>query len=126
MLKLNQKVYFQKEKLPYNVMAISENFAVVSRKLHRREDAHLLHQLVFNNAYMTFTDAFNNLNDEPVYSLLDFKNNVRASDNYIFGMYDYFDTVSCQKALKELESGVAELSERTKIELNIDFERTVS
>ena len=126
MLKLNQKVYFEKEKLPYNVMAISENFAVVSRKLHRREDANLLHQLVFTNAYMTFTDAFNNLNDKPVYSLLDFKNNVRASDNYIFGMYDYSDTVSCQKALKELESGVAELSERTKIELNIDFERTVS
>jgi hypothetical protein len=67
MLKLNQKVYFQKEKLPYNVMAISENFAVVSRKLHRREDAQLLHQLVFTNAYMTFTDAFDNLKDEPVY-----------------------------------------------------------
>jgi hypothetical protein len=57
--------------------------------------------------------------------ILDFKNNVRASDNYIFGMYDYFDSVSCQEAIKDLESGDAELSERTKIVLNIDCERTL-
>jgi hypothetical protein len=52
-------------------MAKSKQYAVVSRKLNRREDAKLLHFQVEMNACRTFTEAFNENKDCPVYSLID-------------------------------------------------------
>ena len=121
--KISQKIYFKDEKLPFKVMAFSKNYVVVSRKLHRRQDAELLHHEVKNGAYSSFTDVYNNFKDAAVYSILDLKNKVRASDNLIFGIYDYGLESDCKKAIKALEQDEIQLSHKTKVDLNIDFER---
>ena len=118
-LKKGQEVIFANDPLPFKVMAVSERYAVVSRKLHRRQDAGLLHHQVEMNAYCSFTEAFNAQKNNPVYSILDFKQGVRAPDNLIFGSYDYFDEKSCQKAIKALEKGEIELSRRNYTTIEI-------
>lgn len=123
-LKVNQKVFFIGEKSPMTVMAVSERYAVVSRKLNRREDADLLHFEVERGASQSFTEAYNSLRESPVYSLLDFKEKVKAPDNYVFGVFNYFKKEDCENAIKKLENGEMELSRRNRAALNIDFERT--
>lgn len=125
-LKQGQKVFFKDETLPYEVKAVSDRYAVVSRKLHRREDAELLHHQVKMSAYSTFTEAFNANKENPVYSICDFKENVKAPDNLVLGGYDYADEKDCQKAIRCLEDGNMELSHRNRVELNIDWKRTLS
>jgi hypothetical protein len=125
-LKQGQKVFFTNETLPYEVKAVSERYAIVSRKLHRREDAGLLHHQVEMSAYSTFTEAFNANKENPVYSICDFKENVKAPHNLIFGNFDYFDSEDCKKAIETLEIGEMELSHRNRAELNIDWKRTLS
>jgi hypothetical protein len=85
-----KKIHFTNEKLPYIVMAVSDRYAVVVRKLHRRQDASLLHDRVRMSAYLSFTEAYNCNKDTAVYSLIDFKENKRSSDNLVFGIFDYF------------------------------------
>jgi hypothetical protein len=121
---VGKKVYFTNEKLPYNIKAVSKRYAVVSRKLNRIEDAKLLHFQVEMGAYFTFTEAFNDNKDAPVYSLIDFKENMRSPDNLVFGVFDYFNEHDCQKAIKYLETGKMELSKRNKSELSVDMERS--
>lgn len=120
----NQKIYFVGEKLPYKVIAISDRYAVVSRKLNKRQDADLLHHRVEKGAYNTFTEAFNDNKENPIYSLIDFHINFRAPHNPIFKFLDYSDEINCEKAIKMLESGEIELSHKNNTSLNIDWERT--
>jgi hypothetical protein len=121
---VGNKVYFTNEKLPYKVMAVSERYAVVSRPLNRREDAELLHHQVEMGAYLTLSEAFEHNKQTPVYSLIDFKENVRAPDNLVFGFYDYSKESDCEKVIKALENCELELSHRTRCELSIDFDRS--
>ena len=121
---VGKKVYFTNEKLPYKVMAVSERYAVVSRPLNRREDAELLHHQVKMGAYCTFTEAFEHNKQSPVYSLIDFEENIKAPDNLVFGIYDYSKESDCKKVIKDLESGELELSHRNRCELSVDMERS--
>lgn len=123
-LKTGQQVFFTREKLPMTVMATSERYAVVSRKLHRREDADLLHHQVKMSAYFSFTEAFNDLKDHPVYSILDFEENIKGSDNMILGGFDYSEEKDCANAIKALQKGRMEISHRCRTELNINWEKT--
>lgn len=123
-LKIDQNVYFTGEKLPMKVMALSDRFAVVSRKLNRTEDADLIRHQVEMGAFENFTDAYNDMKGKPVYSLLDFEEMIKAPDNLVFGRYDYFDQSQCQDAVISLVDGQMELSERNRAELKIDWERT--
>jgi len=122
-LKKGQKVLFNGESKPFTVMAISEQYAVVVRQLHRREDAELLHHEVLMGAYCSFTDAYNSMKKYPVYSLLDFESLERSSSNLVFNYLDYFKEKDCKKAIKMLESGEMELSRRrvTDLEINIIY-----
>ena len=119
-----QKVYFNNENLPYNVMAVSERYAVVSRKLDKKEDKELLEFEVKRGAFNTVENAFNSHKGNPVYSLLDFQENEKAPDNWVFGMIDYFEVEDCKNCIKMLESGEVELSRRNVVELSIDWVRT--
>lgn len=119
-----QLVYFLNEKLPYKVMAVSDKYAVVSRKLHRRHDADLLKHEVKMGAYCSFTEAYNANKANPVYSLLDLQQSLKAPHNLIFGDFDYSSEKDCKKAIKWLESGKMELSHRNRCELNIDWGNT--
>jgi len=122
---VGNQVYFSNEKLPYNVMALSKRYAVVSRKLNKREDAEHLHHRVKMSAYSSFTEAYNDNKDAPVYSLIDFTENQRSPDNLVFGIFDYFNEVDCKKAIRYLETGKMELSSRNKAELSVDFGRSL-
>lgn len=121
---VGKKVYFNNERLPYKVMAVSKRYAVVSRPLNRREDADLLHHQVKTGAYCTFTEAFEHNKQSPVYSLIDFEENIKAPDNLVFGFYDYSKESDCKKVIKDLESGKIELSHRNRCELSVDMERS--
>lgn len=123
-LQKGQKVYFENEKLPYTVMATSERYAIVVRKLSRRQDADLLWYRVEMESYLSFTEAYEDLKNCPVYSILDFESGMRSSDDYVFGVFDYFKERDCKKAIKYLESGKMDLSRRHEAILNIDKERT--
>lgn len=118
-MKNKTKILFKEESLPYNVMAIDNNYIIASRKLDLREDKELLKHRVDMNAYISIKEAYNNNRDNPVYSIIDLKNNVRSSDNLVFKMIDYFDKKECKKVLEKLNNNEIGLSERDKIELNM-------
>jgi len=109
------KVYFKEEKLPMDIMAKSYRYLVCSRKLNRRQDAELLHFEVKRDAYMSFTEAYKHLKNEPVYTVVDLENSIRGGINLIFNPYNYFDKSSCQKLIEDLEEGTVEISRRTRI-----------
>lgn len=123
-LKVGQQVYFRNEKLPYQVKALSDRYAVVSRRLHRREDADLLHHDVEMGGYFSFTEAYNHQKDNAVYSILDFQENLKAPDNLVLGSFDYHKEEDCQEAIRSLEKGEIELSYRNRVDLQIDWDRT--
>jgi hypothetical protein len=116
---VGQKVSFPDEP-PYTVMAVSERYVIVSRKLNRRADADLLWYQVRMGAYFSFTSAYNALKDSPVYSVLDLKEGVRSSDDLVFGVYDYFDVVDCELSVHALEAGEIGLSGRNGAVLKIN------
>lgn len=123
-LKKNQTVYFIGESIPMKVLAVSERYAVCVRKLDKSEDRDLLEFEVKQGARLSIKDAYDNLKENPVYTILDFQEQIRGSDNYVFGMYDYFDGKDCQAAINDIESGGMEISHRNSVQLNIDWERT--
>ena len=118
-------VYFIGEKAPMEVKAVNENFAICVRDLHRWYDADLLKYKVEMMAYMTFTEAYNDLKNEKIYTIIDFKRNIKAPHNLIFGDYDFKKQKSIDQLLKDVTSGKTELSERNKCNYNLDFERTL-
>lgn len=124
-LKKFKTVHFKEDSLPYDIKAIDDNYVVTSRVLNIDEDNSLLENKVDMNVYLDIKEAFENLKDSPVYSIIDLKNNVRASDNLIFGTIDYFDEDSCLECLKKLNNGDIGLSKRTSIPLNINIEKTI-
>lgn len=122
---VGKKVYFTNEKLPYKVMAVSGRYAVVSRPLNRREDAELLHRQVKSGAYCTFKEAFEHNKQSPVYSLIDFEENIKAPDNLVFNAYDYSKEEQCRKVIEHLENGIVRLSNRDRCKLEVDMERSL-
>jgi len=123
-LKQNQKVFFKNENLPYNVMAVSEQYAVVSRKLDKIVDDNLLLFEVKRGSYPTEEIAFNANKENPVYSILDFKNNIKAPHNKVFNDFDMFKVEDCQNLINSLEKGETELSHRNRVDLFIDWDTT--
>lgn len=117
--KVNRKVKFQEESKPYKVMAVSENYAICSRKLNKRVDSDILYDLVDNGVYLSFKEAYNECKDSPIYTIVDFKNEIRGSDDLIFSMFDYFDKDDCNEAIQMLEHRRIGISNRTRIKLNL-------
>ena len=118
---VGKQVYFTNEKLPYKVMAVSERYAVCVRKLNRNEDAKLLHDMVNMGAYSSFTNAYKDSKYCPVYTIVDFNENVKAPDDLIFPVLNYFKQSDCEKAIQMLNSRQLNLSKRHKVELSVDF-----
>jgi len=118
------KVFFVGEKLPMIVKAVNENFAICTRKLHRREDSDLLHHQVSVSNYLSFTEAYNSLKDLCVYTIIDFKKGLRGPDNY-GGYIDYNDKKEANELLSLLDKGEVEISRRNQCIYNLDFERTL-
>lgn len=125
-LKKDMLVYFIGEKLPMKVKAVNENFAICTRKLNKRQDADLLHRQVETGAYFSFTEAYNDQKEEMIYTIIDFKKNIRGAHNLIMGGCDFKDEKEMKDFLIELESGEVEISHRKRCDYNLDFERTLN
>ena len=123
-LKQGNKVFFLEDVPAYTVMAVSDRYAIVSRKISKKHDQDLLAFEVHRGASRNMKDAWDNCKDLPVYSILDFKENVRNPDDRIFGLYDYFSTEDCLSAIQDLESGEMGISRRGAIKINIDWDKT--
>lgn len=123
-LKKKQEIFFIGEKAPMIIKAISKNYAICTRLLHRWYDADMLKRKVEMGAYFSFTEAYNHLKGETVYSILDFKNNTRGPHNMIFNSFDFKKQNEINYLLSALEIGEIELSRRNSIKLNIDFSKT--
>jgi hypothetical protein len=123
-LSKGMKVYFVGEKLPMEVKAADKNYAICTRKLNRRHDADLLHHKVKMGDYLSFMDAYYFLKEEMVYTIVDFKNNLRGPDNF-GGWCDYKDEKEIKKLLSLLNKGKVELSRRNQVKYNLDFDRTL-
>lgn len=128
-LMVGQSVYFTGKNLPYIVRATSPRFAIVSRSLDREEDEELLEWEVERTSYFSEDEAFEACKDDPVYSILDFENDIRGTDNLIFGIFDYFDADDCKTVIKMLEAENSEdesmeISHRNQTDIYIDWQRT--
>lgn len=123
---VDKDIYFGLERLPYKVMALSDRYAICVRRFNRKDDAHLLHQCVSLGAYMSFTEAYNDNKNSPVYTIVDFEDGVRAPDDLIFPAIDYFDKKACEEAIQMLHSKKLSLSKRNKTVLIIDKDRTLN
>lgn len=124
-LKQGQEVYFVGEKEPMIVNEINENFAICTRLLHRWYDAEIIKYKVENGAYLSFTEAYKDLRKSLVYTIIDFKNNVKGAHNsFSYGIKNKTLKKDAKEMMKALESNEIEISRRNSIELNIDLERT--
>lgn len=117
---VGELVYFTDEKLPYKVMAKSDKYAIVSRSLHRREDAKIIHNMVEMQQYATFTEAYKCNKENCIYSIVDFEKNIRSSDDLVFGVFDYSDVDDCKNVIAELHRGNIGLSLRNMVELSVN------
>lgn len=88
----DQKIWFANEKRPYKVRAFNERYAICTKPFNLR-------QTIF-------------------YSIIDIKENVRSTENLVFG-YGFETDMECEEALERLIKGVSELSRRNKIELDV-------
>jgi len=123
-LKQGQEVYFIGEKSPMIVNEINENFAICTRDLHRWYDADLIKYEAKEN-FSSFTETYNQLKKSIVYSILDFKNNVKGTHNsWGYGIERKTIKKDAKEILKALESNEIEISRRNSCHLNIDLNRT--
>lgn len=121
-----QKIYFKGEGIPMELIAKNNRYGVVVRSLDIEEDYDLIYFQVERGAYLDTELAYEDLKNDPVYSLLDFKENWRAPSNLIFCPYDFWSKESCIDCLIDLKKGIGELSRRHGTELNIDWNKTIN
>lgn len=122
-LKQGGEIFFVGEKLPYNIMAISERFAVVSRKACKKEDNNLLKHEVKMGSFLNIDEAFEYYKNHPIYSLVNFEKKIKGSSIYFMKDVDYFSKKDCEQVLNELEIGEEEISRRNSVVFEIDFDK---
>lgn len=123
-LKKGQKVFFIGEKLPMTVNEVNQKYAICTRSLHRREDAELI-KYEAKESLKSFTQCFNELKNDIVYSILDLINNVKAPHNsWGYGIEKETLEDDVKEIMKALMSGEIELSRRNSCDLNIDLNLT--
>lgn len=90
---VGMKIKFAEEVQRYTIQACDERFIIATKPF---------------NARKTF-----------LYVIVDLKDRLRGADNW-YCKYDYQDRQESEEALKELQSGVMEVSYRNRIELKIE------
>ncbi|KAA5532670.1 KTSC domain-containing protein [Taibaiella lutea] len=118
-LKYRDEVIFANETLPYQVMAISKRYAIVTRKIDKKEDEGLIRREVNNGDYDTFEEAFEANKNNTVYYLIDFVAETRAPNDRVFNPYNYDSLESINQCVTDLEAETVRLSERNSCKLEI-------
>ncbi|MBT0549155.1 hypothetical protein [Riemerella anatipestifer] len=120
-LQKNQKVYFIGEDLPMKVMAISERYAVCSRRLDKGVD----YDFIRNGIERVKMICGSNMRLEYFYSytVIDLKENIRTASIYERGVYNSEE--SCERLLSRviLKPNDTFRNDNT-VKLLIDDERT--
>ena len=80
-MKQGDKIYFEEEKRPYSIRAISKNYAICTKPFPPQKTV--------------------------IYTIIDFNKNIRGTNNYVFNPYDYLLDEDCNESLKDLEEGFA-------------------
>lgn len=86
------KIFFSEEKRPYKVMASNSCFAVCVKPYNPKRTV--------------------------LYTIIDFKKEIRGAENLIFGM-GAESKEECQEMLRRVTEGETEISSRNRIKLNI-------
>jgi hypothetical protein len=115
---VGDEIKFEEDILPYTVRAATDRYLVCTRKLNRRKDADLLWFEVQRGDANSFTEAYNYSKSDPVYTIVDLKENIRGTENLVFGR-GFHTEVMCSEAIGRLESGESEISHKTRIALKI-------
>lgn len=92
-IKVNDKVYFSSEKAPYTVKAFDGRYAICTKPY--------------------------NFKKTVMYTIVDFKEDKRSTNNLVFNIYDYKVQKDIDQCLKDLRSGEIQLSRRNSIGLDI-------
>jgi hypothetical protein len=92
-LKVGDKVYFYGEKRPYTIKAADDRYAICTKPF--------------------------NLKRTVLYTIIDFKNEIRSTNYWIFNPYDYAVQEDIDECMRDLQSGKCELSRRNSVGLNI-------
>lgn len=77
------------------------------------------------DSYLTFTEAWNDLKNEMIYTIIDLENNIRGPHNLIMGGTDFKKQKEIEILLQELTNRTVEISHRNRANYNLDFERTI-
>ena len=81
MYKVGDKILFAEEKRPYTIRACDERFLVC-------------------------TKPFNLIPKTVQYTIVDLEEEIRGTDGYAIGPYDYYEDADCESILKELQEWV--------------------
>lgn len=92
--KEGQKVKFKEEAKPYDVMACDGGFVICTKPF--------------------------NLKSTVLYSIIDIRKNIRGTENLVFCM-GFESREQCHNALRRLQLGESEISERNNIPLEIEW-----
>lgn len=92
-IKIKDKIYFSSEKTPYTIKAFDGRYAICTKPY--------------------------NFKKTVIYTIIDFKNNIRSTNNLVFNMYDYKILNDINECLNDLKTGDVELSRRNSVELDI-------
>lgn len=117
-IKVNDKITFEDEKLPYEVKAVFKQFVFCSRKFDKKEDDGILEHKVEMQAYMSKNEAFEALKDEVIYTIIDLKEDIRSTTNLVFNIYDFKNQKDIETCLDDLFLDLIQLSGRNEVALN--------
>jgi len=92
-LVVGQKIYFNSEVRPYTVKAVGDEFAICTKPF--------------------------NLRHTVLYTILDFKQEIRSTNNLVFNCYDYAKQSAIDECLHDLRIGLVALSTRNQVPLSI-------
>lgn len=92
-MKKGDKIKFEEEKQLYTVRSVNNRFAICTKPF--------------------------NLKKTVIYTIIDFKKQVRGTENLIFSQGAETDQ-QCRRMLKRLTKGETEISHRNNIPLNIE------
>lgn len=123
-LKVKQTIFFDNEVAGFQIRALNDRFAVCTRELHIDHDSDILQCRVDMNAYTSIEEAYRAMRLYPIYTCIDFEEEIKAAHNIIFNPYDFDTEEGVQELLEDLQTGDTELTQRNRIDLHIDWTRT--
>lgn len=112
-------IKFQEDSLPFDIISENERYKICTRRLNKIKDSELIRDKVETGAFCSFQEAYNYLKYSSVYTIVDLKEQIRGSDNYVIWDIDYSKKEDCKKLLQRLNTGEVEISHRNRIKLLI-------